>query len=694
MLEYEYDLKKIRNIGIAAHIDAGKTTTTERILYYTGRIHRMGEIDEGTTQMDWMTQERERGITITAAATTVFWLNHRLNIIDTPGHVDFTIEVERSMKVLDGVIIVLCGVGGVEPQTETVWRQADRYRIPRIAYVNKLDRLGADFYRVVKMMEERFEQKPIPVQIPIGIEDQFAGVIDIISEEMVIWRSDDLGASFDLLPVPAERKKEVSEHRHRLLEVLTTFDEVLLERYISGTEPTPEELKLALRKGTLEMRVVPVFCGASFRNKGIQKLLDGIVDYLPAPIDIPPVKGINPKTNKEETRPSDPKAPFSGLIFKLTFDPQRGMLSYIRVYSGKLEAGDVVFAVPEMKRLRIQRLALAHANRYEEVDSLSAGEIGVIIGLKESRTGQTLCDLAHPIAFEPIKAPEPVVFLAIEPKTRADDEKLQTALQTMVLEDPTFKVRNDEETGQLILSGMGELHLDILLDRLQRDYGVGVHPGKPQVSYRETITLSAEAEGRFIRQSGGRGHFAVVKLGLEPAREGNWVVNEIREGTIPKQFIPPIEQAVAECFETGILAGYPIVNTRVHIIDGVYHEVDSSDVDFKIATAQAFREAFLAGQPTFLEPIMELEVVTPEQYLGNVLADINARGGKIIHLDAIKGHQIITAEIPLAKAFGYATGLRSLTQGRASHSMQFKCFRPSDEETRIKLYPLFGETKK
>jgi len=689
----DYDLKKIRNIGIAAHIDAGKTTTTERILYYTGRIHRMGEIDEGTTQMDWMTQERERGITITAAATSVSWLEHRINIIDTPGHVDFTIEVERSLKVLDGAVIVLCGVGGVEPQTETVWRQADRYRVPRIAFVNKLDRLGADFYRVLKMMEEKFAQTPLPIQLPIGVEDQFVGVIDLITREACIWRSEDLGASFDIVPIPSEYQKQVAEYRHRLLDILTTFDETLLDRYLNGIEPTPQELKTAIRRGTIEQRIVPVFCGAAFRNKGIQKLLDGIVDYLPSPIDIPPVKGINPKTQKEESRAADPTAPFAGLIFKLAFDPQRGMLSYIRVYSGKVESGDVVFAVPEMKRLRVQRLALAHANRYEEVDSLAAGEIGVVIGLKESRTGQTLCDLAHPIAFEPIKAPEPVVFLAIEPRTRADDEKMHNALQTMALEDPTFKIRTDEETGQLILSGMGELHLEILLDRLQRDYGVAVHPGKPQVSYRETITATATAEGKFIRQTGGRGHFAVVKLTLEPALDGNWVVNEIQEGKIPKQFIPPIEQAVAECFESGVLAGYPIINTRVHITDGAYHEIDSSDVDFKVAAAQAFREAFLAAQPTFLEPIMELEVVTPEQYLGTVLGDINARGGRIIHLDAVKGHQIITAEIPLSKTFGYATSLRSLTQGRASHSMQFKRFSPVDEETRIKLYPLFGEKK-
>lgn len=686
----QYDLSRIRNIGIAAHIDAGKTTTTERILYYTGRIHRMGEIDEGTTQMDWMIQERERGITITAAATSVNWLDHRINIIDTPGHVDFTIEVERCLKVLDGAVIILCGVGGVEPQTETVWRQADRYLIPRIAFVNKLDRIGADFYRVVKMMREKFEQIPLPLQLPIGIEDQFTGVIDLVTQEACIWQGDDLGASYNILPIPQERHAEVEEYRHQLLDVLTTFDETLLNKYLNGEEITPADIRLAIRKATLELKIVPVFCGAAFRNKGIQKLLDGIVNYLPSPLDIPPARGINPKTNLEESRPADPSAPFSALVFKLSFDPQRGMLSYIRVYSGRVKTGDVVMAIPDMKRVRILRLAVMHANRVEEVDSLAAGEIGAVIGLKESRTGQTLAALDHPIAFEPIRPPEPVVFLAIEPKTRADEERLHAALETMALEDPTFKVRTDEETGQLILSGMGELHLEILLDRLARDYRVEVHSGKPQVSYRETVTATATFESRFIRQTGGRGHFAVVKLTVEPSREGNWIVNEIREGTIPKQFIPPIEQAIAESFESGVLAGYPIVNTRVRIIDGAYHEVDSSEIDFKLAAAQAFREAFLLANPTFLEPIMELEVVTPETYLGSVLADINARGGKILHLEPVKGHQIITAEIPLINTFGYATTLRSLTQGRASHSMQFKRFSPVDESTRIRLYPLFG----
>ena len=510
-------LSRTRNIGIAAHIDAGKTTTTERVLYYSGRIHRMGDIDEGNTQMDWMVQERERGITITAAATTVQWLDHRINIIDTPGHVDFTVEVERSLKVLDGAIIVFCGVGGVEPQSETVWRQADRYHVPRIAFVNKLDRVGSDFHRVLRMMAEKFEQHPIPVQLPVGSEDGFVGVIDLVTEQAFVWHSDDLGATFEQVPIPPERLAEVAEFRHRMIDELTTFDEGLLEKYLTGNPISPEDLKAALRKGCISLKVVPVFCGSAFRNKGVQKLLDGVVDYLPSPLDIPPAHGINPKTGKEETRAADVKGPFSSLTFKLTADAQRGMLSYVRVYSGKVEQGEVVMAVPQMKRVRVPKLVMMHANRIQEVDSLSAGEIGAIVGLKETNTGQTLTDLAHPIAFEPIKYPEPVVFLAIEPKTKADDDRLHESLNTLALEDPTFKVRTDEETGQLILSGMGELHLDILMDRLQRDYKVGVHSGKPQVSYRETVTARSTAEGRFVRQSGGHGHFAVVKLTLEPS---------------------------------------------------------------------------------------------------------------------------------------------------------------------------------
>ncbi|MEO0079876.1 MAG: elongation factor G [candidate division WOR-3 bacterium] len=686
----QIELGRIRNIGIAAHIDAGKTTTTERILYYTGRIHRMGEVDDGNTQMDWMAQERERGITITAAATTVNWRDHRINIIDTPGHVDFTIEVERCLKVLDGAIIIFCGVGGVEPQSETVWRQADRYRVPRLAFVNKLDRLGSDFYRVVRMMQERFELPVVPVQLPIGSEDGFQGVIDLVLEKAYIWHSDDLGASFDELPVPDERKAEVQEFRHRLLDILTTFDENLLSKYLHAEPITPEDIRTALRRGTIELKVVPVLCGSAFKNKGIQKLIDAVVDYLPSPLDIPPARGTNPKTGKTETRAPDPNAPFSALVFKLASDPQRGMLSYLRVYSGKVEQGEVVLSVPEMKRVRIPKLALMHANREQEVEALSAGEIGAVIGLKTGRTGQTLCDQHHPIAFEPIKFPEPVVFIAIEPKTKADEAKLHASLETLALEDPTFKVKSDEETGQLILSGMGELHLEILLDRLERDYRVGVHSGQPQVSYRETVTASATAEGRFIKQSGGRGHFAIVKLSLEPSPSGNNIINELKPGVLPKQFISAVEQGINDCFEAGVLAGYEVINTSVRILDGAWHEVDSADVDFKLAAAMAFREAFMAANPTFLEPIMELEVVTPEQYLGSVLADITARAGKVIHLEPVKGHQIVKAELPLIKTFGYATALRSLTQGRASHSMQFRRYSPVDEDTRIKLYPLFA----
>ncbi len=684
-------LARTRNIGIAAHIDAGKTTTTERILYYAGKIHRMGDIDDGNTQMDWMIQEKERGITITSAATTVQWHDHRINIIDTPGHVDFTIEVERCLKVLDGAVIVFCAVGGVEPQSETVWRQADRYHVPRIAFVNKLDRMGADFCRVIKMMEETFEQVPVPVQLPIGTEDKHRGVIDLVTEKTCIWHSEDLGATFEEQPVPDSRKAEVAEYRHRMIDTLTTFDEALLEKYVAGETITPADLQSALRRGTIELKIVPVFCGSAFKNRGVQKLIDGIIDYLPSPLDAPPITGIDPRTEKEETRAPDPNDPFSALIFKLASDPHRGMLSYIRVYSGKVSPGNVVWTVPDMKRVRISKLLMMHANRQEEIKELSAGEIGAVVGLKDARTGQTLANLAHPIAFEAITVPEPVVFIAIEPHTRAEEEKLALALQTLALEDPTFKQKIDEETGQLILSGMGELHLEILLDRLLRDYKVKVHSGKPQVSYRETVRSAATAEGRFVRQTGGHGHYAVVKLTLEPSGKGNSVTSEIKHGTIPVQFIPSIERSLHDCFESGVLAGYRVINTAVRIIDGAFHETDSSDIDFKVAAAQAFRDAFLAATPTFLEPIMELEIVTPEQYLGGVLGDLTARDGRIVHMEPVKGHQIVTAELPLARTFGYATTLRSLSQGRASSSMQFKTFRPVDRETRVRLYPLFAD---
>ncbi|MBM3316148.1 GTP-binding protein, partial [candidate division WOR-3 bacterium] len=519
--------------------------------------------------------------------TTVEWLDHRVNIIDTPGHVDFTMEVERSLKVLDGAVIVFCGVGGVEPQSETVWRQADRYHVPRLAFVNKLDRLGADFGRAVRMMQEKFAIVPVPVQLPLGAEDGFEGVVDLVTEQAFVWRSDDLGASFETHPVPKEKLAEVADARHLMLDVLTTFDEPLLAGYLGGGPIAPADIKAALRRGTVELRIVPVLCGSAFKNKGIQKLLDAIVDYLPSPLDVPPVQGTNPKTGREERRPPDPDAPFSGLVFKLQSDQQRGMLSYIRVYSGRFETGDVVMSVPAMKRTRVPKLAVMHANRLKEANALSAGEIGAVIGLKESRTGTTLADLNQPIAFEAMTFPEPVVFLAIEPKTKADDEKLHQTLEMLALEDPTFKVRTDEETGQLILSGMGELHLEILLDRMERDYRVAVHSGRPQVSYRETVRRPAVAEHRFIRQTGGRGHYAVVKLSLEPSAGGSETRNELREGTIPREFVPAIEQAVHDSIEAGVLAGYEVINARCRILDGAWHDVDSTDVDFRVATAAA-----------------------------------------------------------------------------------------------------------
>ncbi|MEO0074318.1 MAG: elongation factor G, partial [candidate division WOR-3 bacterium] len=651
-----------------------------------------GEVDEGTTQMDWMPQERERGITITAAATSVAWHDCRINIIDTPGHVDFTMEVERSLKVLDGAVIVLCGVGGVEPQSETVWRQADRYQVPRVAFINKLDRAGSDFDRVIRMMEERLTMKPVPVQLPIGEENRFQGIVDIVLEQGFIWRSDDLAASPEQIPIPQHLEPKAAALRHRLIDILTTVDEKLLEKYLADIPLSPADLQSALRRGTLERRIVPVLCGSALRNKGIQKLLDAIVAYLPSPCDIPPARGVNPKTGEPELRPADSTAPFSGLVFKLQSDAQRGMLSYIRVYSGRLKPGDVVMSIPAMKRVRVPKLAVMHANRLTEVDSLSAGEIGAIVGLKDSRTGITLADLHHPVAFEAMRFPEPVVSLAIEPKTRADAERLQQTLEMLSLEDPTFRVKTDEETGQLILSGMGELHLEVLIDRMERDYRVAVHSGKPQVSYRETVRQSATAEHRFIRQTGGRGHYAVVKIGVEPAAS-NDIVDELPAGTLPRELAAAVTEALRESLETGVLAGYEIVNTCCRILDASWHDVDSSEVDFKLAASAAFREAFLAADPTFLEPIMELEVVTPEAYLGGVLADINARGGRVIALESAKGHQIVKAELALSRSFGYATALRSLTQGRASHSLQFRSFLPVDEATRVRLYPLFAKNQ-
>jgi elongation factor G len=685
-MDVEY-LSNIRNIGIVAHIDAGKTTVTERILYYTGKIHRMGEVHEGSTQMDWMPQERERGITITAAATTVLWKDCRINIIDTPGHVDFTMEVERSLKVLDGAVIVFCGVGGVEPQSETVWHQADKYHVPRIAFVNKLDRVGADFFRVVAIMEEKFTLPPLPVQLPIGSEDTFKGVVDIIENKGYVWEGEDLGATYQEVEVPPDLRLRVKKYHDLLIDTLSHHDENILTKYVNGQPITPADLKAGLRKATIALKVVPVFCGSAFKNKGIQTLLDAVCDCLPSPSDVPPIQGVNPKTNKEETRKSDPRGEFSALVFKLATDPHRGFLSYVRVYSGKVREGDTVMLVPAMEKVRISKLLMMHANDKEEVDMLKAGEIGAVVGLKEVRTGTTLANPVHPIAFEPMSFPEPVVKLAVEPKSKADETRLGEALHQLAVEDPTFTVRVDPETNQTILSGMGELHLEILVDRMEREFNVSCHVGRPQVSYRETVTTQAEAEGRFIRQSGGRGHYAVVRLRIEPNRTGNEIKNEIKEGAIPKQYIPYIFRGLEKSFESGVLAGYPVANVLVHITDGAFHEVDSSDIDFEVAGEMAFKEAFGKARPEFLEPIMDLEVVTPEAYVGSIIADLISRRGRITHIETVKAHKIIKSLIPLATTFGYTTAMRSLTQGRALNSMQFARYEIVSDEEKQKLFP-------
>jgi elongation factor G len=680
-------LSRIRNIGIAAHIDAGKTTVTERILFYTGRIHRMGEVHEGSTQMDWMPQERERGITITAAATSVTWKDHRINIIDTPGHVDFTIEVERSLKVLDGAVIVFCGVGGVEPQSETVWHQADRYHVPRLAFINKLDRVGADFYRVVAIMEEKFAMKPLPIQLPIGTEDAFKGIVDVIENKGYVWDEEELGATYHEVEVPAELKPEVKKYHDLLVDTLSHHDENILTKYMNGEALTVADIKAGLHKATIMLKVVPVLCGSAFKNKGIQPLLDAITDFLPSPAEVPPIKGINPRTEQEETRASDPRGNLSALVFKIQTDPHRGFLSYIRVYSGRIKHGDTVLLVPALEKVRVAKLLEMHANDKLEIEMLRAGEIGAVVGLKEVRTGMTLCNPLHPVAFESMTVPEPVVNLAVEPKSKADETKLNEALQQLAIEDPTFKVKVDPETNQTILAGMGELHLEILVDRMEREFGVACHVGRPQVSYRETITTAAKAEGRFIRQSGGRGHFAVVDLAIEPSPGGNKVISEIKEGAIPKQFIPSIQRGLYRSFESGVLAGYPVANVLVRIKDGAFHEVDSSDVDFEVAADMAFKEAFFKAGPEFLEPIMELEVVTPEAYMGSIISDVISRRGRIVHIETVKAHKIIKALIPLSTTFGYTTAMRSLTQGRALNSMQFAQYEIVNEEEKQKLFP-------
>ncbi len=679
------DLSRIRNIGFAAHIDAGKTTTTERVLYYTGKIYRMGEVDEGTATMDWMEQEKERGITITAATTTTFWKGYRINIIDTPGHVDFTIEVERCMKVLDGVIIVFCGVGGVEVQSETVWRQADKYGVPRLAFINKLDRIGSDFYRVLRMMEEKFPQKPIPIQIPIGAEENFVGVCDIIEEKGYIWKEETLGKEYEMIPIPEDLQREVRQRREEIISELCDYDEELLKKFLSGEEIRPEDIKMALRKGTQEIKCFPVLCGSALKYKGIQPLLDGIVTYLPSPLAMPPIKGINPKTKKVEKREPNPDPPLSGLIFKIMYDSHRGIMSYVRIYSGRLKINSPFLVVPVMKKERATRLLLMHANRQEEVSSLSAGEIGVIVGLKDVKTGWTICDEEYPIAFERMEFPEPVVFLAIEPKTKADETKLKTSLEYLSLEDPTFKAKEDKETGQTIISGMGELHLDIIIERLERNYGLKLRKGKPQVSYQETITKECIGRGKFFRQIEERTHYGEVQLKLEPGHIGINFVSETED--IPEVFHPAIEKGILDSCSAGIFAGYPVSNILVRLTGGAFDPKNSTELAFTVASQIAFQDAFRKGEPTLLEPIMSIEIICPDEYVGAVISDLSARRGRIINIEQLKGYKMLLGEVPLSKTFGYASAIRSLTSGWGTYSIQFLRYDLIPEEEKKRLFP-------
>jgi elongation factor G len=665
-------LDKLRNIGIAAHIDAGKTTLTERILFYTGRTHKLGEVHEGTATMDWMEQERERGITITAATTTCRWKDHVINIIDTPGHVDFTVEVERSMRVLDGLIAVFCGVAGVQPQSETVWRQATKYNVPRIIFVNKMDRVGANFFRVVEMIEDRLGVNVAPIQIPIGSEDNFRGVVDLLERKAIIYY-DDLGIKWEVTEIPEELKEQAEEYRHKLVEKIVELDDELLEKYLEGEEIPVPELKRVLRKATIEGILYPALCGSAFKNKGVQPLLDAVIDYLPSPLDLPPVKGINPITGEEEIRIVSEDESFVALAFKVMTDPYVGKLTYFRVYSGKLEKGSYVYNSTKGKKERIGRLLQMHANHREDIDAVYVGDIAAAVGLKYTTTGDTLCDENRPIILEGMSFPEPVISVAIEPKSTEEQDKLSLALQRLAEEDPTFRVTYDEETGQTLIHGMGELHLEIIVDRLKREFKVNANVGKPQVSYRETIRKPVKIEGKYIRQTGGRGQYGHVWLELEPLPRGSGLefVNKIVGGVIPQQFIPAVEAGVREAADRGVLAGYPVTDIRVTLFDGSYHEVDSSDMAFKIAASQAFKDGVLKGDPVLLEPIMKLEIIVPEDYMGDVIGDLNSRRGRIEKIEFVNNSRVIKALVPLAEIFGYATTLRSLTQGRGIFSMEF-----------------------
>ncbi len=684
-------LEKTRNIGIMAHIDAGKTTTTERILYYTGKTHKLGEVHEGTTVMDWMPQEQERGITITSAATTCFWNDHRINIIDTPGHVDFTIEVERSLRVLDGAVAVFCAVGGVEPQSETVWRQANKYQVPRIAFVNKMDRIGADFFDVLHQIKERLNANPVALQLPWGKEDSFYGVIDLIEMNAIIWHSEDLGSTFERKAIPEELQEQAHEYREYLLEAAAECDEAVMEKYLSGEPVGPEEIRGAIRKGCISAKLIPVLCGASFKNKGVQPMLDAIVSYLPSPLDKPPVEGKDvDDQNKVLTRKCSFNEPFSALAFKIMNDPYVGQLTYFRVYSGQVKSGVMVYNAAKGKKERLGRLLKMHANKREDIEEVQAGDIAAAVGLRFTTTGDTLCDEAKPILLEKMEFPEPVISIAIEPKTKADQEKLATSLQRLAMEDPSFRVQTNEDTGQTLISGMGELHLEIIVDRMRREFKVEGNVGQPQVSYKETISRIAKAEGKFIRQSGGRGQYGHCVIQLEPFGKGTGYsfVNSVRAGAIPKEFIPAIDKGIQEAMLGGIVAGYPVSGIKATLLDGSFHDVDSTEIAFKIAASMAFREAALNAEPLILEPLMSCEISCPEDYMGGVIGDLNSRRGKIINMSMRHGLQVIKAEVPLATMFGYSTALRSSSQGRATYTMEFSHYEPVppniSEEIKIK----------
>ena len=674
----QVSLEMTRNIGIMAHIDAGKTTTTERILYYTGVSHKIGEVHDGAATMDWMEQEQERGITITSAATTCMWKDHRINIIDTPGHVDFTIEVERSLRVLDGAVAVFCSVGGVEPQSETVWRQADKYRVPRIAFVNKMDRIGADFFRGIAMIKDRLKANPVPLQIPIGSEENYKGVVDLVEMKGIVWNDESMGATYDVIDIPADLVDQAQEYRDAMIEEISSHDDDLMDKYLGGEELTKDEIKAAIRKCTLDIKICPVICGSSFKNKGVQNLLDAVLDYMPAPTDIPAIQGVDANTEAPIERHASDTEPFSALAFKIMTDPFVGQLCFFRVYSGVMQSGSYVYNSTKGKRERIGRILKMHANKREEIKEVYAGDIAAAVGLKYTTTGDTLCEENNAVILESIEFPEPVISIAIEPKTKADQEKLGISLGKLASEDPSFRVKTDEETGQTIISGMGELHLEIIVDRLFREFKVDANVGKPQVAYRETITKKVKSEGKFVRQSGGRGQFGHVWLEIEPqeAGKGYEFVDAIKGGVVPREYIPAVDKGIKEALDSGVMAGFPVVDIKVTLIDGSYHEVDSSEMAFKIAGSMGFKEGCQKASPIILEPIMSVEVVVPEDYMGDVIGDLNSRRGRIMGMEGRAGAQVVTAMVPLAQMFGYSTDLRSATQGRATYSMTFDHYEP------------------